>query len=198
MPKGDSFTKMQAETEPSTPDVDTFNLRAWITGAAPVTRSVAVCGRPDLMGRIEALKDELERAGAVDDDQRLAGSGVDVMALARELEAARAAMLASMVTFTFRGLRPGELEKIKADHPDAAKADDRETFGGELDYLKWAAQCVKPEGITAEDFRDLHARLGNYLVQTVARTALAAETGGGVDVPFSIASSALIERSSKS
>ena len=40
--------------------------------------------------------------------------------------------------------------------------------------------------------------LGVYFIQTVARTANAAASGGGVDVPFSSASSALTQGSSKS
>ena len=101
----------------------TFDPRAWARGTAPVTRSVAVCGRPDLMGHIEALKDELERAQAAEfDDQRpLAKS--HAVELAQALEAARADMLAAMVVFTFRGLRPGEIEALNAEHgpgaPDA-------------------------------------------------------------------------------
>ena len=44
----------------------------------------------------------------------------------------------------------------------------------------------------------LHTTLGAYFMRTIMRTASEAVTGGGVDVPFSSASSALTQGSSKS
>lgn len=195
---GNAFTK----TPQDQPNVDGFDVHEWIRGAALVTRSVPVCGKPQLLGKIEALKDEIERvqAGDFDDDRPLAKS--PALALAEELEAARAEMLASMLTFTFRGMRPGEMEKIKATVGDVEETDGT----GEVDYRLLEALCVKPTGLTWEDFRTLHVGdpergiegLGTYFMRTIMRTANAAIEGGGVDVPFSPASSALIARSSKS
>ena len=205
---GAAFSKPTDDT-PATPDVATFDPRAWARGTAPVTRSVAVCGRPDLMGHIEALKDELERAQAAEfDDQRpLAKS--HAVELAQALEAARADMLAAMVVFTFRGLRPGEIEALNAEHgpgdPDAIT---------DFDYRVWARQCVKVSpahgepvsGVDWETLKFMHlgdpeteaSGLGLYFMRTIAKTANAAASGGGVDVPFSSASSALTQASSKS
>ena len=205
---GEAFAKPTDDT-PATPDVATFDPRAWARGTAPVTRSVAVCGRPDLMGHIEALKDELERTQAAefDDDRPLARS--HAVELAQALEAARANMLAAMVVFTFRGLRPGELEAIKAEHG----ADDGEGIT-DLDYKVWARQCIKispatgkpAKGVDWETLKLMHRGdegegvegLGAYFVRTIGATANAAASGGGVDVPFSSASSALTQASSKS
>ena len=77
---GEAFTK-PAETPVDTHDAATFDVRAWIRGTAPVTRSCTVYGRADLMGEIEALKDELAEIQSADfDDQRLseATPGLDV------------------------------------------------------------------------------------------------------------------------
>ena len=205
---GAAFSK-PTDDAPATPDVTTFDPRAWARGTAPVTRSVAVCGRPDLMGHIEALKDELERAQAAEfDDQRpLAKS--HAVELAQALEAARADMLAAMVVFTFRGLRPGEIEALNAEHgpgdPDAIT---------DFDYRVWARQCVKVSpahgepvsGVDWETLKFMHlgdpeteaSGLGLYFMRTIAKTANAAASGGGVDVPFSSASSALTQGSSRS
>ena len=205
---GAAFSKPTDDT-PTTHDVATFDVRAWARGTAPVTRSVAVCGRPDLMGHIEALKDELERAQAAEfDDQRpLAKS--HAVELAQALEAARADMLAAMVVFTFRGLRPGEIEALNAEHgpgdPDAIT---------DFDYRVWARQCVKVSpahgepvsGVDWETLKFMHlgdpeteaSGLGLYFMRTIAKTANAAASGGGVDVPFSSASSALTQGFSKS
>jgi hypothetical protein len=194
---GEAFTK-PTDDEDKGPDVDTFNVKQWIKGSALVTRSVAVCGRPDLMGAIEALKDELERAQAAefDDDRPLAKS--TAMGLAEQIEAARAEMFASMVTFRFRGMRPGEYEKIRAevgeDVPDA-----------DYQYHLYAAVCVQPEGLTWEDFKAMHVGddeqgiegLGAYFLHTIGRKATQAIEGTGVDVPFSSASSSLTATSSK-
>lgn len=191
------------------PDVAGFDPRAWARGTALVTRSVAVCGRPDLMGQIESLKDELERVQAAefDDERPLAKS--TAQALAETLETYRREMLAAMVTFTFRGLRPGELEKIRKDH-----GQDVEEGITDLDYKIWGAQCVRVtpaagepvKGVDWEVLKLMHVGdpdddvegLGNYFMQTIARTANAAAQGGGVDVPFSSASSALTATSSRS
>ena len=69
---------------------------------------------------------------------------------------------------------------------------------GEVDYRVMARQCVEPAGLGWEDFRDLHISLGAYFGRTLMKTAIEAVTGGGVDVPFSSASSALIANSPKS
>jgi len=191
MPTGDAFTK----DTPSTPDAETFNLRAWIKGTAPVTRSVTVYGRPDLMGVIEELSDRLVEAQAaeMDDDRPLARSAA--LDLAEQIEAARKEMHASALRFRFRGLKNGEHEEIKAEF---GREDDAPDGIGELDYRIVARQCVQPEGLSWEDFRDLHGNLGNYFARTIMVTANAAVSGGGVDVPFSSASSSLIATSSQS
>lgn len=211
---GTAFTKPDTDDAP-TPSVAGFDPRAWARGTAPITRSVPVCGRPDLMGHIEALKDELERTQAAefDDDRPLAKS--HARELAEVLEASRRDMLASMVIFTFRGLRPGELEGIKAEHG----VDEGDGIT-DLDYKVWARQCVKVtpangdpvKGIDwatlklmhvgtpdlDDDDEDFVQGLGSYFVRTIGATANAAASGGGVDVPFSSASSALTSTSSKS
>ena len=138
------------------------------------------------------------------------------MDLAQALEACRRDMLASMATFTFRGLRPGELEAMKAEHG----ADEEPEGISDLDYKVWARQCIRitpaqGEPVKGTDWATLRLMhrgtpeldpddenfvegLGVYFIQTVARTANAAASGGGVDVPFSSASSALTQGSSRS
>ena len=211
---GAAFSKPTDDTP--APDVKGFDPRAWARGTAPVTRSVAVCGHPDLMGHIEALKDELERAQAAEFDDHRPLARSHAMDLAQALEACRRDMLASMATFTFRGLRPGELEAMKAEHG----ADEEPEGISDLDYKVWARQCIRitpaqgepVKGTDWETLRLMHRGtpeldpddenfvegLGVYFIQTVARTANAAASGGGVDVPFSSASSALTQGSSKS
>ena len=179
---GEAFTNAPDATP--RPEVDGFDLRAWIAGTAPVTRSVTVYGRPDLQGEIEALRDDL----AETDDP------ADALTIARTLEAKRAEMTGSALRFRFRGLRNGELEELRAATAATADADGVT----ELDYRILERQCVAPAGVTWGDFATLHTTLGAYFMRTIMRTASEAVTGGGVDVPFSSASSALIKDSGKS
>lgn len=217
MPKtektGEAFTK-PTDDSPAPLDVKGFDPRAWARGTALVTRSVPVCGRPDLMGHIEALKDELERVQAAEFDDERPMIKSRAKAIATELEAARRDMLDSMATFTFRGLRPGEFEAMKAEHGvvDAQGITD-------LDYKIWARQCIRitpavgdpVPGVDWETLKLMHLGdrtsdnpdewvegLGPHFLRTIAVTANAASEGGGVDVPFSSASSALTQPSSKS
>lgn len=192
MPAGEAFTKTTDDAPVDAHDPATFDVRAWIRSTSPVTRSCTVYGRPDLMGEIEALKDELAEVQSTDvDDERL--SHVPGLDIAQRIEALRAQMMASALRFRFRGLRNGELEEVKAE----TSTTDADTIG-ELDYRIMARQCVEPAGLAWEDFRDLHTSLGAYFGRTLMKTALEAVNGGGVDVPFSSASSALTANSPKS
>lgn len=172
----------------------TFDVRAWIRGTAPVTRSCTVYGRADLMGEIEALKDELAEVQAADFDDARLSMGTPGLDIARRIEDLRAQMAASAVRFRFRGLRNGELEEIKAE----TQGDPNPEGFSEVDYRVMARQCLEPAGLGWEDFRDLHTSLGAYFTRTLMKTAVEAVSGGGVDVPFSSASSALIANSPKS
>ncbi|MGG5257457.1 hypothetical protein [Phycicoccus avicenniae] len=190
---GSAFTS--TPDKPETADVTGFDLRAWIRGATPVTRSVTVYGRPDLMGQIEALKEQLVavQSAPFDDDRPLVKT--EAMRIAEEIERLRDEMKDSALRFRFRGMKNGELEDIKKE---MGREDDAPDGIGELDYRCMERQCVEPAGLSWEDFRELHTNLGNYFNQTIIRTCNAAARGGEVDVPFSSASSALTGTSSKS
>ena len=193
------------------PDVAGFDLDAFIRGTALITRTVEVCGKPQLMGVIEDLKAQLERPDIsdVDDDRPMAPS--PALAIARELEATREEMLASVARWKFRALRNGEIEKIRAETSDDTTVIGRYGEGTELtefDYRCWAAQVVaingSPVTATWEQLHALHTGveggtpgLGAYFMQTIARTANLANSGVGVDAPFSLKSSALIAKQSK-
>lgn len=193
---GESFTKPEttADTKP-----EAFDVKKWRRGAALVTRSVEVYGRPDLLGVIEDLDAQIVRlqSGGFDKGREAAKAQARELAVQREQVAAE--MTASAQTFRFRGLRPGEEEAIKAEHPDLVSSEDWTT----IDYKKWAKQCVSPAGLSWEDMRNLHLGdeesegLGNYFIQTIVSTAFLANTANGVDVPFSSASSSLIANSAK-
>ncbi|CAN7196819.1 hypothetical protein [Knoellia sp. LjRoot47] len=194
------------EQEPSAPDAKTFDLRSWMAGTALTTRSIDVCGKPHLMGRIQELAAKLERPEAHVVDERAAGMSqneIDAHAVAEELEALREEMLESIVTWKMRGLSSAEIAEIKESTPESPDG-----VAGERDYSIWAAQVVSINGQPIElewtDLQTLHrgakgvAGLGEYFLQTIAATANAAHLGVGVTVPFSQRSSSLTSPPPKS
>jgi hypothetical protein len=212
-----------ADIDTTTPDLSRvdadprkFALTDWIAGAARVTRSVEVCGRPDLMGVVEELKAELERpagAATAGDERPHAPRTANAddahrEDIARRLEAAREEMLESIVVWKF-GSPSIRQDGRTVTGDDAVKAiqdivgkDNIPTDGSisEFDYRIWAAQVISVAGtkVTVEwdQLAELHAKLGPYFVQTIGRTANAAIRAEGVDVPFSLRSSAIIAKSS--
>lgn len=194
---------------PALPDVKGFDIRAYAAGTAVITKSVEVCGKPHLIGRIEELKSLLERPVTQVDDERASGptaSTRDDLAIAQELEALRVEVLDSISTWRLRGLRNGEREAIlKAVGGKPQAEDPNEDLSDaltEYNYRKLATQVVSVNGhpvdLTWQDMRLLHVGddadvqgIGAHFIQTIFRTASQAAQGVGVDVPFSQRSSSL-------
>lgn len=191
-----------------------FSIRDWSRGAGIVVKSVDVCGKPQLIGEIEELKTLLERAKPTESDDRPyvdSPRQIDEQAVAEELEDLREQVLDSFATWKLRGLRDGERDAIRAKVGDEAYAEFMNTDANskaladalsEFEYRVLAHQVVSVGGhkvdVTWEDMRFLHVGdgeesngLGAYFMQTIVRTANAAANGVGVDVPFSLRSSAL-------
>ena len=194
MPKhkpGSAFTP-----EPSEPDAASdptrFKLRKWYSrGKARVVKYVEVYLAAGLEADIRELDAQIvsTKSGILDD--RLSGGGVSndsrLVEMAQEVERLRAEMAESKVVFKFRGLDPGEFDKIKEDLGDLA--DDDEQIG----YAMFAAQCIEPVGMTGSDFEELAQHLGEgYFGQTIIRTATSANSGTSVDVPFSLNASEVL------
>lgn len=186
-------------------DAKTFDLRSWMSGTALTTRSVDVCGKPQLMGHIQELTTRLERPVSPIIDERAGAMSPSQQAdleIAEQIEAARQEMLASIVTWKFTGLTPARVAELKELAPDVPGKVT------EIDYRIWAAQVVSVNGqeidIDWTDLRDLHlgtktsTGLGEYFLQTIGSAANAAHAGVGVTVPFSQRSSSLTRPASKS
>jgi hypothetical protein len=107
--------------------------------------------------------------------------------MAEQVEALRAEMAESRVVFKFRSLDPGEFDKIHAT------AGGDEAAPEKIAYAVFAAQCVQPAGLSADDFEAMAEALGEgYFTNTIVRAAIAARDGGGVDVPFSLNASEVL------
>lgn len=185
------------DTQRDALDADTFDLRGWLddTKVAPATptRSVKVYMRPDLQGIIEADDIELHRVQGSDSDESdnlLVSKGRE-RELAERIEANRREMERTAVVFRFRGpVNQAEIEGVKDGVPKGSPSD-------EATMRIVAALCVQPADLSADDMRRIRDRIGEpYFVETLLRTANKAVEGNDVDVPFSLAASALMARSS--
>ena len=181
-----------SEPDPVASDPTRFNLRKWYArGKTRVVKYVEVYLAAGLEADIRELDSQIVATKGGVLDERLAGGTVSedarLVALAQEVEALRAEMAESKVVFKFRGLDPGEFDKIKESLGE--DADDDEKVG----YAMFAAQCLEPAGMTGEDFAEMAEHLGEgYFGQTIIRTATAANSGMSVDVPFSLNASEVL------
>lgn len=162
-----------------------FDLAAWIKGSARVVKRVIVYGRSDLAAEIEELDAMIrdfvapEVAGCPPwvspkpdpaDDPRQEWAE-RVKELSEEMES-------SAVEFRFRSLSSAEIRELSARFSDGQD----EEFG----YAYLEAQCTRPEGMTADGFRELADGIGvGYFNRTIVETAVAARDGIQVSIPFS-------------
>lgn len=188
MSKGSAFTKADAESDEPKMDPTKFDLQRWIAkGKARVVKYVEVYMAAGLEADIRELDAQIVHEKASPADDRLAGGDNRLVELAEQVESLRAEMAESRVVFKFRSLDPGEFDKIHA----AAGGDD--VPAEKIGYAIFAAQCVQPTGLTAEDFESLADALGEgYFTNTLVRAAIAARDGGSVDVPFSLNASEVL------
>jgi translation initiation factor IF-2 len=113
---------------PSAPELTAppLDIRAWLAEAKPITKTVRVHGRVDVVAQINDL--ELRLAAAAQSKER-AMSDKAPAALRRELDALRATYDASALEVTVRARTLGDIDTIqKAIKRDGANADDAEVF----------------------------------------------------------------------
>lgn len=175
-----SKTVAEAVTEELKPAQ--FDLAAWIKGTTRVVKRVTVYGRPDIALEIEELDGMIRDFVAPDvptskrlvkpdpaDDPR--------QAWARRVDELRAEMEETAVEFRFQSLSSSEVRAISSQF-----GDDSDESG----YALFAAQCVRPEGMTAEGFKELEQHMGfGPFMRTIGDAANAARDGIQVSIPFS-------------
>lgn len=111
-----------------------FDFAAWVKGAKPVTRSVVLYSRPDLLARIDEiteLEPHLSRA--------------DTKPAREEAKALTAQLLASAIALRIEGKNEWWLDNFRKQLVEEGVTD---TVEGSLRQL--AAQTVSPEGVTYE------------------------------------------------
>jgi hypothetical protein len=187
-----------SDSNGAVPDLD---IDAWIDGAQPPERTIALCTRGDLVARFEELERELEVAREAQGDSL--ASGGRAREIAEEMEALRVAMRASTKTVVLRALVPrkrwqalGEQHPPRRDEDGNVLAEDRrvgvnnDTFWDPAIRACWASPALTKAQLTK-----LLDVLSNNQYDTLAALVLEVNMGD-VDIPFSPAASRLIQTSS--
>jgi hypothetical protein len=164
------------------------------TRFAPPVERVALCSRPDLVARIEELKDE-HRVARYQDE--MTNEPDRAPGIADEIEALREEALAATVTFVLQGVPAHVEEALQEKYPPTAEqlvvakrdgfrlAYDPDAFQPAL----LAACCVEPTGMTLADWNDLWAGFTDGQRQRF-RNTLAMVNHGVSDVPKGLSDSA--------
>ena len=166
----------------STPESEIPDLKSLLVEhASRPTSSVTVPlaqADAELIRRLEAELADI----AADAKSKRMGAASPLKAKAQEIEAARAHMTASLVTFRFEAMTPEARDQIRKDMAGRDEPDER-------DLRILAAMCVSPKA-TWEDFRDMRETLGVAVFDDLDQASNRA--AGVPDVPFSSAASHIL------
>jgi hypothetical protein len=155
--------------------------------ATPRERTVKVCIRGDLAGRMEELQDELAQVSTDWEPADLA----DVhpgRALAEEMKQLREQIRAAEKPFTLRYIGDKAYSDLMAAHP---AVDDQEAFNSDsFPRALVAASCVAPS-MSEEQAAQLFEKINQGEVKKLFDAAWDVHNSADV-VPFSLAASALL------
>lgn len=174
--------------KPEIPD-----LKSLLAEASPPSSSVTVPLKQGLAAKIRQAEADLERIAADAPPKRM-GAKSPLRAKAEEIEALRAEMAGSALTFHFEALADRDREDIRKamqgrDEPD------------EVNLRAIAAMCKRvstadgvdfPDLMTWADFRDLRDRIGAQVFDLTIDRAATEASGGDWSVPFSQSASLIL------
>lgn len=161
-----------ADATDTATSAENFDLAAWVSGIQPTRRATTIYARPDLLAELDLLGERLEIARAAGDEDRAAEIIVQGQAIALQIEQ-------SALDFVFEGWSSHRIEKFKTACEQRGITDNEE-YGLEL----FAAQCVSPEGATAELFKQIGENLPAQSYKLLQALASANNSGVDVDGPF--------------
>jgi hypothetical protein len=187
-----AFTKIAAANNEETPA--DFDVDAWLTGATLPERTVTIYGDGKGYADLQEAIADFDRARAdeanVAEEDAGLNDGAATRRLAERVEQLRDQIEASKRTFRFRAIVSTESEEIGKAH----KGDD-----DAITYATIAKQSVRPK-LTPEQVKAMRGKIGEGQFQKLMTAAAEASYGRQVEVPFSLAASALLatrESSSK-
>lgn len=166
-----------------------LDLDAWIDGAQPAERSIALCLRGDLVARFEELEREFEVANEAPGDSLASGS--TAAEIRGQMEALQAQMRASTKTVVLRALVPrkrwqalAEQHPPRRDEEGNVLAEDRrlgvnnDTFWDPAIRACWASPVLTKAQLTK-----LLDVLSNNQYDALASLVMLVNQGD-VDIPF--------------
>lgn len=175
---GDATTEQQINDEPmggahgNEPSETNPDLWAWVQGVRPTRRAAVVYARFDLQARLDELAELIPRL-----------SGDQQSAAETEASELQAEILASGMTFTFEGRSQSWMQQFVEDLKAQGVTESEDILLAQM-----AAQCVTPEGVTVDLFRQI-AEMQPVQFATVVSTLVDANTATPHANPFFLAKS---------
>lgn len=158
-----------------------------LKGAKPRERTVKVCVRGDLAGRVESLTEEISRVSEDWEPTDLTDEHPG-RALSVELKQVREEAREAEEPFTFRYIGDRAYSDLMAAHP---ADNDNEAFNSEtFPRALVAASCVEP-AMTEDDVTELFEVINEGEIKKLFDAAWEVHNAADV-IPFSLAASALL------
>lgn len=176
---------------PDKPEVP--DLRSLLAEASPPSSTVTVPLKQGLAEKIRQAETDLAEMVESSPPKRM-GSKSPVKVKAEEIEALRAEMTASALTFHFEALTESDRDQIRKDMKGRDEPD-------EVNLRAIAVMCRRvttstgdefPDRMTWTDFRDLRDRLGAQVFDLTIDAAATRASGGDWSVPFSQTASLIL------
>jgi len=169
---------------PHGPQVETFNIDDWISGATRPETVVMLSSKGKEYGEFKVLELELMKAQrAVDDDpdDRLVSvANTEPVRIATEMDRLSKVIEAGRRPFRLRGLSEADLKTLRATTKDMV---EDETTAHMLSLC-----CINP-ALTAVKWNELRQVLGEGQWAQLLRESNRVSFGEAADVPFSVAAS---------
>ena len=164
-------TMDETGAKPEALSPETFDLAAWVDGVQPVTHSVTLYSRGDLVADLDVIRERIRHARDSRDTQAVE----ELTRQAREIVTALDESALDVVVVGW-----------SQDRIDAFRNEKRE---GGLDeqavsLAQVAAQVIQPEGFTTAMLETLFERIGPQAQQIVAAVSAANSQAPRVTVPF--------------
>lgn len=154
-----------------TMDATTFDLAAWVEGVQPVTHTVTLYARGDLVGDLDLIQSRLRLAKASRDYE-------EVKRLQDKAKPIIDALNASALDVVVVGWSQDRIDGFRKDLADQGVEETR------ISMEQVAAQVISPEGLDADMLETLFDRIGPQAQQIVGAVSTANATAPTVTVPF--------------
>lgn len=164
-------TMDETGAKPEALSPETFDLAAWVDGIQPVTHSVTLYSRGDLVGDLDIIRERIRHARDSRDTQAVE----DLTRQARDIVAALDESALDVVVVGWSQDRIDAFRRERAEEGLDEQA---------VSLAQVAAQVIQPEGFTTAMLETLFERIGPQAQQIVAAVSAANSQAPKVSVPF--------------